>query len=129
MPKAHKHRKHYRHSSEPVEYKLLTYAALGQQRKVVKLFDRNAGIDVNFFDAHGLTSLHQVSKSSEISRRLCTGFDSFLTHDGLAGKSRGTRGNCELSSQVRSVTCLIVTAPSVVVVYRMRVTVLYSADQ
>lgn len=62
MPKVLKDKRHRRnrHNSEPAEYRLLTYAALGQIRKVVKLFDRHADLDVNFYDAHGHTALHQV---------------------------------------------------------------------
>lgn len=63
MPKAHKDKrtKRSRHDGEPAEYRLLTYAALGQKRKIAKLFDKHAELDVNFYDAHGYTALHQVS--------------------------------------------------------------------
>ena len=63
MPKAHKEKrnKRSRHNGDPAEYRLLTYAALGQKRKVAKLFDRHAELDVNFYDAHGYTALHQVN--------------------------------------------------------------------
>ena len=62
MPKApkNKRKRRSRHDGEPAEYRLLTFAALGQKRKVSKLFDRHADLDVNFYDAHGHTALHQV---------------------------------------------------------------------
>lgn len=65
MPKEHKEKghKHSKRGREPAEYRLLTYAALGQQRKVAKLFERHSDLDVNFYDAHGNTALHQVSDS------------------------------------------------------------------
>ncbi len=63
MPKGRreKHRKHSKSSSEPLEYKLLTYAALGKETKVGKLLAKHTGLDVNFYDAHGNTALHQVN--------------------------------------------------------------------
>ncbi len=63
MPKRRreKHHKHSKSSSEPLEYKLLTYAALGKETKVGKLLAKHTGLDVNFFDAHGNTALHQVN--------------------------------------------------------------------
>lgn len=61
MPKAHKDkRKRSRRDDEPAEYRLLTYAALGQTRKVAKLLNKHTDLDINFFDAHGCTALHQV---------------------------------------------------------------------
>ncbi|DBB11312.1 TPA: hypothetical protein ACH3X3_006741 [Trebouxia sp. C0006] len=62
MPKRRreKHHKHSKSSSEPLEYKLLTYAALGKETKVGKLLARHTRLDVNFFDAHGNTALHQA---------------------------------------------------------------------
>ncbi|KAL3153311.1 hypothetical protein ABBQ38_011655 [Trebouxia sp. C0009 RCD-2024] len=60
MPKAHKDkRKRSRRDDEPAEYRLLTYAALGQTRKVAKLLNKHTDLDINFFDAHGCTALHQ----------------------------------------------------------------------
>lgn len=72
MPKAHKvkRNKRSRHDGEPAEYRMLTYAALGQKRKVAKLFDRHADLDVNFYDAHGCTALHQVQPNCFL-RRCC----------------------------------------------------------
>ncbi len=62
MPKRRKdkHHKHCSRSNEPSEYKLLTYAALGQHSKVAKLLTKHADLDINFYDAHGNTALHQV---------------------------------------------------------------------
>ena len=62
MPKRRreKHHKHSKSSSEPLEYKLLTYAALGKEAKVEKLLAKPTGLDVNFYDAHGNTALHEV---------------------------------------------------------------------
>ena len=63
MPKGRreKHHKHSKSGSEPLEYKLLTYAALGKVTKLGKLLAKHTGLDVNFFDAHGNTALHQVN--------------------------------------------------------------------
>ena len=63
MPKRRreKHHKHSKSNSEPLEYKLLTYAALGKETKVGKLLAKHTGLDVNFYDAHGNTALHQVN--------------------------------------------------------------------
>ena len=62
MPKERKdkHHKRSKQSRTSVEYKLLTYAALGQQSKITRLFSKQQDLDVNFYDAHGSTALHQV---------------------------------------------------------------------
>ena len=60
MPKSRKEKHHKHSSSEPIEYKLLTYAALGKHSKVAKLFAKHPEVDINFYDAHGNTALHQV---------------------------------------------------------------------
>ena len=71
MPKApkEKHRKRSTRSNEPAEYRLLTYAALGSHRKMSKLLKKHPQLDINFYDAHGSTALHQVSEL--LSTALC----------------------------------------------------------
>ena len=64
MPKASKEksrkRKSNKHGPAP-EYKLLTYAALGQYNKLLKLLQKRSDIDVDFYDAQGNTPLHEVN--------------------------------------------------------------------
>ena len=63
-----KRRKHKRskHGASP-EYKLLTYCALGQYNKLRKLLQKHPTVDLEFFDPHGNTALHEVSLLEESS--------------------------------------------------------------
>lgn len=58
-----KHRKQSKHSRDPYEYKLLTYAALGQHKKIVRLLAKHPHLDVNFYDAQGDTALHKARQA------------------------------------------------------------------
>ena len=69
MPRASKEKGHKRKRSKhgaPSEYKLLTYAALGQYNKLIKLLQKRSGIDIDFYDAQGNTPLHEVNLLSSI---------------------------------------------------------------
>ncbi len=47
-------------------FKLLTYAALGKEKRVGKLLDATPRLDVNAFDAEGLTALHHACRHGHL---------------------------------------------------------------
>ncbi len=65
--KADKHKKKRKRERSPDNtaastLKLLAYAALGKTRRVRKLLDRTSRLDVNAYDAEGLTALHHACR-------------------------------------------------------------------